>query len=89
MLGHALISKRSHYMLDRRKVAVDVDELQRRLAETNTTEDSKTQRPKLELALLLSEANPLPNGITNGQQTKSGHCTPPTSSYSSEPDAPG
>jgi DNA-binding SARP family transcriptional activator len=59
LLGHALISKRSHYRLDRHKIAVDIDELQRLLTEADAIGDPKIQRPKLEHALLLFRGEPL------------------------------
>jgi DNA-binding SARP family transcriptional activator len=59
LLGHALISKRSHYMLDRHKVAIDVDQLDQVLAELDSIDDPKAQRPTLERAVLLFRGEPL------------------------------
>lgn len=59
LLGDALISKRSHYMLDRHKVAIDVDELDQVLAELDSIDDPKAQRPMLERAVRLFHGEPL------------------------------
>jgi DNA-binding SARP family transcriptional activator len=59
LLGDALISKRSHYMLDRHKVAIDVDELDQVLAELDSIDDPKAQRPTLERAVRLFRGEPL------------------------------
>lgn len=53
VLGDALISNHSHYALDRHRVAVDADEIERLLAEANTSDQPKRQRPTLERAVRL------------------------------------
>jgi len=59
LLGDALISTHSHYALDRHRVAVDADEVERLLAEANSTDEPKRQRPTLERALRLFRGQPL------------------------------
>jgi DNA-binding SARP family transcriptional activator len=59
VLGDALISKHSHYTLDRHRVAVDADEVERLLAEANASDQPKRQRPTLERALRLIRGQPL------------------------------
>jgi DNA-binding SARP family transcriptional activator len=59
LLGDALISKHSHYTLDRHRVAVDADEVERLLAEANASDQPKRQRPTLERALRLFRGQPL------------------------------
>lgn len=59
LLGDALISKRAHYTLDRHKIAVDIDELDQALAELDSIDDPKAQRPTLERAVRLFRGEPL------------------------------
>lgn len=59
LLGDALIADHAHYALDRRRVAVDVEELELRLAETNATQAPTARRQLLERALRLFRGQPL------------------------------
>jgi DNA-binding SARP family transcriptional activator len=59
LLGDALISKRSHYTLDRHKIAVDTDELDRLLVELDSIDDPKVQLPMLERTVRLFRGEPL------------------------------
>jgi DNA-binding SARP family transcriptional activator len=59
LLGRALISKRSHYMLDRHKIAIDTDELDQMLATLDSIDDPQGQQSVLERAVRLFRGEPL------------------------------
>jgi DNA-binding SARP family transcriptional activator len=58
-LGDAVISSHSHYTLDRHRLAVDAEEVERLLAEANAIDQPQRQRPTLERALRLFRGEPL------------------------------
>lgn len=59
LLGDTLVADRGHYALDRGRIAVDVDELERLMAEADTSDVPRAQRPALERALRLFRGEPL------------------------------